>query len=264
MRQRLPAQMAIEQLLRLQGTKAVRTPLARFFGRSPLGPDSRGWYLGAQSSIEAGAHLALLPADWTVFHALPLGNHGTDIDHLVVGPGGLFTIKTKLHLGKRVSVIGRTLLVAGHRAPYIRSAEFEADRVTQVIRSRIPLVVPAQSILAIVGAKQLTIEQMPRRVTVVDVRHLRRALLKLRPVLTTDESSAIVAVIDDPATWSVLPLAASEQLMARFSAVAVDVRHARGRRTLWAMIGCTVAVTGLVIIIPPVVVALVDLVIGTR
>jgi hypothetical protein len=126
MRQQFAAQAVIEELLRQQSTTPPRTGFGRFFGYSPLGDESVSWYLGAQGEIVVGAILDALPPEWTVFHALPIGTKGADIDHLVIGPGGVFTINTKHHNGKAVWVVGRTLMVSGQKQPYIRNSEFES------------------------------------------------------------------------------------------------------------------------------------------
>ena len=52
--------------------------------------------------------------------AVPVGTGSTDIDHVLVGPGGVFTINTKHHLGQPVWVARRTLMVAGEDAPSLQ------------------------------------------------------------------------------------------------------------------------------------------------
>jgi hypothetical protein len=32
---------------------------------------------------------------WRCRHSIPVGSNGADIDHLVIGPGGVFTLNTK-------------------------------------------------------------------------------------------------------------------------------------------------------------------------
>ncbi|MBI1758539.1 MAG: NERD domain-containing protein [Actinobacteria bacterium] len=70
-----------------------------------------------------------LPAAWRVIHAIPLGTDGGDVDHLVIGPGGVFTINTKYHRGARVGV-GRDVVVArGTPRSHVEKARREAVRV---------------------------------------------------------------------------------------------------------------------------------------
>ena len=56
--------------------------LDRLLGRSPLGTESRPWYIGAEGEIAVGRELDELPPGWTVLHAVPVGTRGSDIDHV--------------------------------------------------------------------------------------------------------------------------------------------------------------------------------------
>jgi len=70
----------------------------RFFGGS-FKRDFSAWSQGAEGEEVVGRMLEELAAsDWHVIHDVSLG-HG-NIDHIVVGPGGLFTIETKSRRGK--------------------------------------------------------------------------------------------------------------------------------------------------------------------
>jgi hypothetical protein len=53
---------------------------------------------GAEGERKVGAILEGLGPDWHVLHGVWLG-HG-DIDHVLVGPGGTFTIETKANRGQ--------------------------------------------------------------------------------------------------------------------------------------------------------------------
>ncbi|TFB47002.1 nuclease-related domain-containing protein [Cryobacterium tagatosivorans] len=207
MRDRFAAQAVIEELLRVQGNVPRRSTLGRLFGLSPLGADSVPWYLGAKGERAVGSLLESLPPEWAVFHALPVGVKGSDIDHVLVGPPGIFTINTKHHRGQTVWVAGRNLLVSGRKTRYIRDAELEAERVTELVRRRMPRSAPARPVVAFVGPKQLTIREKPASVTIVDARHLRRWLLSLPPTLAWPERMEITAVVDNPATWRRPPVA---------------------------------------------------------
>jgi hypothetical protein len=33
--------------------------------------------------------------EWTVLHSVPVGTGSTDIDHIAIGPAGVFTLNTK-------------------------------------------------------------------------------------------------------------------------------------------------------------------------
>ena len=262
MRQQFAAQAVIEELLRQHAGTAPRTAFARFFGYSPLSEESVSWYLGATGEIAVGQILATLPPEWTSFHALPIGKKGADIDHIVIGPGGVFTINTKHHAGKPVWVGGRTLMVSGQKQPYIRNSEYEAGRVTKLLRERMPLLPAAQPVLALVNPKTLTIKTTPEQVKVVDATGLRRWLLNRPAVFEVAELGQLAAIIDDPATWPPALFPPIANSMLRFAALDVEVRAARTRRRVWSFFGSLTLMAALFVAWKPVSTALVELLMG--
>ncbi|SFN45126.1 Nuclease-related domain-containing protein [Mycetocola miduiensis] len=250
MRQRKAAQAVIEELLADPSHLVERGPLARIFGRSPLSSSGAAWFRGAQGEIAVGRMLDTLPADWSVFHALPVGTKEADIDHLVVGSGGVFSINTKHHRGKPVWVANRTLMVAGQRQPHIRNAEHEAARVTKLVHARLGLTGRVRPVVAIHGAASIVVKEQPDLVTVLDARRLRRWLLK-RPVqFGPEDLTRIVGLVDDPATWRTGASAPCEQLLARFDELRGEVRTATTRRSLWSFGSLAVAGAGLIFVAP--------------
>ena len=118
LRFRAPASAVIAEALRVQADAAPRSAAARFFGRTPLSPESRSWFLGAIGELEVGRVLDRLGDGWLVLHAVPVGTAGSDIDHLVIGPSGVFTINTKYHEGMKVWVGSKRVLVNGQRTDH--------------------------------------------------------------------------------------------------------------------------------------------------
>lgn len=70
-----------------------------------------GYFKGARGEEMAAAELARLGAEWTVFNGLLLPG-GQDIDHVAVGPQGLFVVETK-HWSGEVTVEGGEVLANG-------------------------------------------------------------------------------------------------------------------------------------------------------
>lgn len=65
-------------------------------------PQADRWLQGAQGEREVAAVLAELEGDgWRALHDVSLGRG--NVDHILIGPGGIFTIETKSNRG-RVSV----------------------------------------------------------------------------------------------------------------------------------------------------------------
>ena len=123
----------MEHLLALQQDAPPRSPVARALGVSPLDEERAAWYRGALGEAAVGRLLEKLPEGWTVLHAVPVGKGDSDIDHVVIGPGGVFTINTKNHAGQQAWVPGRTLLVNGQKQPHLRNAGHEAQRASRLL-----------------------------------------------------------------------------------------------------------------------------------
>src|SRR5674476_898954 len=119
-------------------------------------PVASTWEVGAVGEQLVADELRKLAAQdprWGFLNSIPVNAKGTDIDHLVVGPGGVFTINTKHHRDARIWVAGDMLMVNGEKTWYIRNARHEAARATTRIAeaSHLPiraygLVVPFASL----------------------------------------------------------------------------------------------------------------------
>ncbi|TFC28777.1 NERD domain-containing protein [Cryobacterium sp. TMT1-3] len=236
MKDQIAAQSVIEELLRRQQAVPPRSNFARFLGHSPLAADSVAWYRGAQGEIEVGRILSRLPLEWRVFHALPIGKAGADIDHLVLGPGGIFTINTKHHRGKKIWIAERSFLVNGQKQPYLRNSKFEATRVTKMLQERMPQLPPAQAVIALVSPAQITIKKRPEEVRVLNANDLRPWLLKRSVALAEAELVQLAAIVDAPATWKSPTYPPSPNLMAEFAVIDGAVRTARVRRVSWTLL----------------------------
>ncbi len=110
--------------LEARAAAPVRTALARIFD---LKTQERAWRMGADGEVQVAALLRQLDPAWRVLHALPIGDQA-DLDHLVIGPGGVFTINTKHHRGGTIWVAHDAVLVNGQRTHYLRKARAEARR----------------------------------------------------------------------------------------------------------------------------------------
>lgn len=233
MRDRLPAQALLEQVLLRQAAARPRTRLERLLGRDPVEPEARSWYTGAIAERAVAARLATLPPGWSVLHSLPVGRSGADIDHLIVGPGGIFTVNTKHHIDASVWVAGRTVLVNGASRPIVQKAEAEARRVDRVVAGVLVDPPAARPLIAVVGAKRVAVRRAPRFVTVLRAEQLRRYLRSQPQRLTPVEVARVARRFEDPATWQPTVEAGPELLLA-FSRLTGEVRRAARVRTAWA------------------------------
>ncbi|MEA3550569.1 nuclease-related domain-containing protein [Pseudarthrobacter sp. C1] len=164
---RVPAQAVIEELMAVQSFVPPRTWLQRVFGANPLGPESLPWYKGALGEITVGRTLEGLGPEWLVLHAIPVGKGSSDIDHLLVGPAGVFTVNTKNHSGQSVWVAGRTLMVAGRKTRHLYNAAYEAARASKLLSAAVGTAVDVTGMVVVVDPKSLTIKSQPDQVVVV-------------------------------------------------------------------------------------------------
>jgi hypothetical protein len=74
-----------------------------------------------------------LGPEWAVLHAVPVGAGTSDIDHVLIGPAGVFTLNTKNHAGQPVWVAGRTPDVAGEKQRHLYNASHEAGRAAKLL-----------------------------------------------------------------------------------------------------------------------------------
>ena len=108
-----------------------------------------------------GKRLAGLGDEWRVLHSIPVGDKGTDIDHLVLGPGGVFRLNTKNHSGQRVWVHTQAFKVNGSsHNDYLRASRAEARKASRLLGSASGLPVEVTGVIVVI-ADRLDIECMP-------------------------------------------------------------------------------------------------------
>jgi hypothetical protein len=179
----------------------IRTALGRVMR---VHTPARAWQLGAAGEIRVGAQLDKLARQdprWRALHSVPVGSRGSDIDHVVVGPAGVFTINTKHHPDARIWVAGDTVKVNGLRHAYIRSSRHEAERASRLLSDACGFDVPVTPLIVVVNAEQVTIEEPPHDVHVLTRRRLRRWLQR-RPEVLATTGEAIFAKARRSSTWT--------------------------------------------------------------
>ncbi len=194
--------MARAEALRAREAAPVRSGLARLLR---VHTEERAWRLGADGEEMVAAQLdKLMRRDprWRCLHAIPVGRRGADIDHLVIGPGGVFTINSKHHPAARIWVAGDTLLVNGVRQPYLRNSRHEAVRAGRLLTAACGFPVAVTGLVVPVNARDITVKKRPVDVHVVNRRRLRRWLRRRPEVLGEAESGRIHEIARRSVTWA--------------------------------------------------------------
>ncbi|MBL7498419.1 NERD domain-containing protein [Frankia sp. CNm7] len=115
------------------------------------------WRKGLVGEEMVGAELERLAVrGWRVLHSIPLPR-GVDIDHLLIGPGGVFTFNTKYHVGARIWVGDQAVKLGGQTYPYVRKARAEASRAAAVLSRACGFAVRVEAVLAFVAPARLTV-----------------------------------------------------------------------------------------------------------
>jgi hypothetical protein len=113
---------------------------------------------GARGEEAVGHVLGRLPAAYDVLHGLPIadrraGGAAGDLDHVVVGPSGVFLVETKRWAGA-VTISGDQILVSGKSPtrPPLEQLHRAADSLRAFLRTQLGEPVPVMPVLCFVGA----------------------------------------------------------------------------------------------------------------
>ena len=237
LRVRGPAYGVITECLRIQATAPRQSRIGHFFGVGPLTPDARSWYRGALGEIRVAKVLKALGPDWTVLHAVP---GASDIDHLLIGPGGILTIDTKNHSGQRVWVGDDKILVNGHRTNHIRDARFEAHHAAKLLSPGAGDPVDVTPVIAIVDPGSLKFgRDRPRDVIVLSSSQLARTLARRKPRLTDAAIKTYIELAELGGAWHTDSRVLDDTLRheARFHRLQHEVTVAHRRRSGWMLLG---------------------------
>jgi hypothetical protein len=153
-------------------------------------PDAVAWRCGAAGERRTARLLDPLERQgWAVLHDLAVPGSRANIDHLVVGPGGVFVIDSKQYRGSlRLDSSGRLWHGRYPLAPTLRTVDFEADRAAQVLVDPGVVVVP---IVAVHGAQVPWGKVVMNGVPVVAARHLPSMLRALPAVLGPERVASL-------------------------------------------------------------------------
>ena len=157
----------------------------------------RAEHAALKEEQKIGAELADLPAGWFVMQSLDLDcfdHHDPDelhIDHVVIGPGGVFTIYVEHQPGAKVWVSKHAVTINGRESNRLRRARFEARRSSRVLTDACGFNVTVQSVLILIGAATMQTLSHPAEVHVRTQHDIRDWLCRQPPRLDGDMVRAI-------------------------------------------------------------------------
>jgi hypothetical protein len=126
---------------------------------------------------------------WAVLHDLAVPRSRANIDHLVIGPGGVFVIDSKQYRGRlQLDPSGRLWHGRYPLTPTLQAVSFEADQAARVLPDPGMAVVP---IVAVHGAQVPWGKVVVGGVPVVSARRLPTMLRQLPAVLGPERVSGL-------------------------------------------------------------------------
>lgn len=161
------------------------------------------WRNGARGEESLAAELWRIarPGHWRYLHSVPVGSRGSDIDHVLIGPAGVFTINTKNHRASNIWVGGDTFMVNGKRQPYIRNSRHEAQRASRLLTKACGYPVPAKGVIAVIDPRDITIKGEANDVAATTRVQLSRWLARQPQTLDAAQVDAIFTAARRSSTW---------------------------------------------------------------
>ncbi|MER7575548.1 nuclease-related domain-containing protein [Streptomyces sp. NPDC126514] len=176
--------------------------LRRLVDRWSRDSEIRSWADGLVGERVTGRNLARLKHHgWFTLHAVQWAS-GADIDHLVIGPAGVFTVNSKRHKGKVVWYGDYAITINGASTRHIAVSQAEARRVSQTLSRRCGFTVPVRPVISVVHAAKVIVKSAAPPVLVLPARDLGRILSGLTPTLPLDQVARVYEVARDPGTWA--------------------------------------------------------------
>ena len=179
------------------GVAPARTWMARLRGGHT---DERARRRGSTGERGTTWWLGRLPAGWHLFNDIAV-DRDANIDHVLVGPAGVFTVNAK-HLTGKIWVGSRSILHNGHKTSFLPKAVAEAKRASNLLSAALDRSIEVYPVLAIL-ADDWRIKERPTDVLVAAPRGVKDWLRRQPAVLSPADVTAISAAVNEPATWQV-------------------------------------------------------------
>jgi hypothetical protein len=186
---------------------SLLTPARNDVQPAGSGPNPEGvepWAVGFVGEEKVGLELALLDERWRVLHGVPIGHEGSDIDHVVIGPPGVFTINTKHHRGKAIDVRGDAVFIGRNYQRYVPNARHEADCARSALTADLPTPCPVTPVICTVGAT-LRHREATSGVWVVEDHRLIASLTSQHAVLSPAQVDWLYDRARRSTTWTSTP-----------------------------------------------------------
>jgi len=203
----LPGQLLRDQHSAAWAASKSRSALLAYGARLfDAKTDERAWRKGAEGEEYVGPKLnELRKHGWHVLHSVPVGKEGSDIDHVVIGPGGVYTINSKNHQGKHIWVADYAMTVNGKSVPYLRNAKYEAERASKLLRAHVDFDVPVRGCIVVLTGSftpNVTYKSHPVGASVLTKWDVPKWFRRRPVLLDPNEVEALYDVARRSSTWA--------------------------------------------------------------
>jgi hypothetical protein len=166
-----------------------------------LRTEATSWEVGAKGERIVDKRLGKLTRDgWQVLSSV-MKRSGADIDHVVIGPPGVFTINTKHHREARIWVGEHAVKVNNVQQRYLPKSRHEAESAARVLGSALGMPIKVTPVLAFVGAASINTRGSLGDVLVAGGEEIDRMLRDLPAVYSIQERDRIFAVARRAEIW---------------------------------------------------------------
>ncbi|MDP3208827.1 MAG: nuclease-related domain-containing protein [Rhodoglobus sp.] len=208
LRTRVPGHSLIDELLRHWDLGAIRVDPQT--NDVIIDENAQRCYRDIIGKRTVGALLAQLDEGWTVLHSVPVGHGKSDIDHVVIGAPGVFTMAIKFNPGDDVWVSGRSISVGGTQQQHVADTLHEARRATSYLSLHSGLTVPVVGAIVFVDPERINLRSpVAGGDNDPEIRVLAQTDLidsiHGRAVLSQEQVLRIASAAVQPGTWHEAP-----------------------------------------------------------
>lgn len=164
----------------------------------------------ANAERKVAVDLERLGPRWRVLHAIPVGLDRPAISHLVIGPGGIFTLAARGFKAARptgplerteAQVMGDDLKIHGQTWGYLKEARAQAWRSAKVLSGALGQRVFVRPVVVLVGVDEVRFYDIPNRVDVLPRRQLIRWFQQFPARLDAESVEAVFTAARQGDTW---------------------------------------------------------------
>jgi Nuclease-related domain len=174
---------------------AARRPVAVLLGTAKRlsSRSERAEHAAAKEEQRICAELDDLPAGWFVLHSIEIDKDPDTrhVDHIAIGPAGIFTIFLEHQSGAKVWISEHALTINGRDSDQLRKARSEARLASGHLSTACGFDVTVQSVLVLIGAATMQMLSRPPEVHVRTQYDIRDWLCRQPPRLDAEQVRAI-------------------------------------------------------------------------